>query len=110
MLKRLTFFLISTLLVVNFSAFTYAQEDKVQPKGDTIETREEKYAKTVNNLGRGIGDSSTFWAELPQGMIDTSKRDGPVAGMTVGFVEGMMNSARAGINALYELLTFFVPK
>lgn len=85
-----------------------ANEAKTENNDAQGESEGSDYAMDMaNKLGRGTADTATFWAEIPQGIIDVSKKDGPLAGLTVGLAEGLGSSLAAGLDGLYEMFTFY---
>lgn len=57
----------------------------------------------------GIANTLTGFVELPKTMINTSQQDGVPYGLTVGLVEGIINSiGRTAVGAL-DFITFLIP-
>jgi len=60
----------------------------------------------MRQLGRGITNVLTGWAEIPMGMIEINKELGGWAGITYGFFRGVQRCAtREGVGII-EIFTF----
>ncbi|MFA4888780.1 MAG: exosortase system-associated protein, TIGR04073 family [Candidatus Omnitrophota bacterium] len=54
---------------------------------------------------RGAANTATFWAEIPEGMINEAKDTDPVMGVTVGLAKGLVNSIVCGVGGIYDMFT-----
>ena len=62
-----------------------------------------------HKLGRGAGNLLTGWLELPLQIMRTTESQGSFAGVSVGFVKGILFGAgRTALGAL-EMVTFLLP-
>ena len=66
-------------------------------------------AKTATKLGNGVISIVTSWIEIPKTMINKSKQDGLAAGLTGGFVEGVINMGGKIATGTADVATFPVP-
>lgn len=66
----------------------------------------------LRKLGRGIANVATCPAELIRTPELTGRKDGYLAGLTVGIVEGAWRTVVRGVTGVFEVVTFFaeVPK
>lgn len=64
---------------------------------------------SMRKLGRGVANVVTAPLELIRTPSLVNERDGWIAGMTVGFTEGISNVAVRSVAGLIELGTFFFP-
>ena len=63
----------------------------------------------VNKLGRGAVNTVTCWAEIPSEVIRVTQEKDPLAGATLGLVEGTLTGIVRGITGIADMLTFFAP-
>ncbi len=61
---------------------------------------------STRKLGRGIANAVTCPAELIRTPELVSRRDGYVAGLTVGIVQGAWHMIARGATGLYDVVTF----
>lgn len=63
-------------------------------------------------LGRGISNAITFPLELVRTPTLVGRRDGYLAALSVGMVQGAVRAALRGLTGLFELATFYaeIPK
>lgn len=109
-------FLITCVLILisllSMAGYIYAEADNSdsQTPGYGIETSEIQYTSTpINKLGRGAINTVTCWAEVPAGIFSVSKRLDPLAGCTLGLVEGLFNGILRGLTGIYDAVTFIIP-
>ncbi len=55
--------------------------------------------------GRGLAAITTPFLEIPGNIVQTSHRDGPVAGWTMGLAKGLGMTIVRPVVGLYELVT-----
>jgi len=63
----------------------------------------------INKLERGVINMATFWLELPAEVAKVSKEQDPLAGATIGVVNGVFTSAVRGATAIFDTTTWFIP-
>ena len=61
----------------------------------------------IRKLGRGLANIATCPAELVRTPELLSRREGYVAGITVGVLEGAWRTLVRGVAGVYEVLTFY---
>ncbi|HKA16592.1 MAG TPA: exosortase system-associated protein, TIGR04073 family [Myxococcota bacterium] len=59
----------------------------------------------MHKAGRGLAAMTTPFLELPGNIIDTSQREGPIAGWTEGVAKGIGMTVVRPVVGLYELVT-----
>ena len=110
--------LILSVLVLIFGSLTigYCYENEADDESTftslpmEIDRDEISYSNSpVNKLERGVINMATFWMELPAEVARVSNEQDPVAGVTVGVVNGVITSAIRGLTAIYDTATFLVP-
>jgi len=101
-------FAFSLALTVN--AFAEEPNKQAVNSSPVIQADEINYQDSpANKLGRGIGNTATCWAEIPQGMIDVSQKSDPFLGATLGFFQGTFTALVRGATGLYDTITFAIP-
>ncbi len=71
---------------------------------------QENYGKNaIFKFGNGLIDIATSWLEIPKAMIKTSKNDGLMTGLTVGFAKGVVNTAGQAVSGAANVVSFPVP-
>ena len=60
-------------------------------------------------LGRGIANTASGWLEIYHQMEETTKKDGPLAGVTTGSIKGVLKATYRTLIGAYETATFFIP-
>ena len=74
------------------------------------DTPPQTYAQgATRKLGRGIANVATAPLEMIRTPYFVSQRDGGVAGVTVGIVQGMWASLLRELAGVFEVATFMVP-
>lgn len=63
----------------------------------------------INKLERGVINMATFWLELPAEVAKVTKEQDPLAGVTIGVVNGVITSVVRGGTAIFDTSTFFIP-
>ena len=63
----------------------------------------------IKKLGRGIANMLTFPLELPKGIGDANREDGPLAAASYGVLKGLFDGCVRGIVGVYETVTFLIP-
>ena len=63
----------------------------------------------LKKLGRGFANILTCPVEIFYRASESSKDDGPVAGLTWGFIDGMWRMLTRGVVGIYEVVTFPIP-
>lgn len=66
----------------------------------------------LRKLGRGIANVATCPAELIRTSELTGRKDGALAGLTVGLVKGVWRTVVRGATGVFEVVTFYaeIPK
>ena len=66
----------------------------------------------LRKLGRGIANVATCPAELVRTPTLVGQREGYLAGMTVGIVQGAWRTVLRGVTGVFEIATFYaeIPK
>ena len=66
----------------------------------------------LRKLGRGIANVATCPAELIRTPALTGRKDGNLAGLTVGIVQGAWRTVARGVTGVFEVVTFYaeIPK
>jgi putative exosortase-associated protein (TIGR04073 family) len=99
------------IMIAVFCAFalSYA-DDGGQSTGYGYEPDKAAYDNTpMSKLNRGAVNSATFWAEIPADVAKVSKEKDPVAGCTLGVMQGTFNAVVRGFTGLFDVVTFFAP-
>ena len=90
---------------------TYGRYEPSAPKGGMLTVafhRKRGYLKRVrDNLVGGVATVVTSPAELPKGVMETGRKQGPVAGGTKGVVCGFGSTLRRAGTGAVRILTFW---
>ena len=90
------------------AAVTEGNKTVSSKQESTIDTSSIGFQKTpINKLVRGLINTVTFLCEIPASIWDVSEKRNPIAGFTVGTVEGMFTSAIRLGTGLWDTCTFF---
>jgi len=74
-----------------------------------VQEAESSYLEgSSRKLGRGISNAITFPFELIRTPTLVGRRDGNVAALSVGVVQGTVRAVLRGLTGLFELATFYV--
>jgi putative exosortase-associated protein (TIGR04073 family) len=106
--------------IVIFVSYGYAEEKKPEAAQGTrivsetpqsgLDTRDVPLAKTpFNKLTRGAVNTATFLCEVPASIWYVSENRNPLAGWTIGAVEGAGIAAMRLGSGLFDLVTFAFP-
>ncbi len=66
-------------------------------------------AEAGEKLGNGIANAVTGFLELPKTVILTSRGEGPLYGMTVGLITGVLHTAGRTLSGIVDTVTFLFP-
>lgn len=78
-------------------------------EGSVTTTTGSPYSDGVlRKLGRGLANVATGVLEVPRTTELVTRKDGAIAGMTVGLVKGLWNGVVRELAGVYETVTFFV--
>jgi putative exosortase-associated protein (TIGR04073 family) len=69
----------------------------------------EEASSAFDKLSRGVVNTVTCWAEIPEGIIKVSKEEEPVKGCVLGTIGGACAMALRAATGIFDTLTFFVP-
>lgn len=93
-MKKCFAILIAITLVLSFAITAKAGEDTNGP---------------VDKLGRGAANIATAPFELIDGMAEENEKNGMIAGLTTGFLKGVIGTIRRAVVGGYEAATFPLP-
>ena len=65
--------------------------------------------KAGAKLGNGIANAAGGFLEIPKTVILTSRSEGPVYGMTIGLMAGVLHTVRRTLYGTLDLATFIIP-
>jgi len=65
--------------------------------------------KAMQKLGRGFLNIFDAATEIPGTMMRSTAEDGVASGMTVGTVNGVVNTVLRAVVGVYEVVTFAIP-
>jgi len=110
MKKRVRVFLGLTMLFFIIINFAYAQEKAALPKkGLFCQDTLEAYQKaSMHKLERGLVNTFSFWADLPDELGKVSKEKGILKGSTFGLAQGLLKSTARLILAEVDVATFWL--
>lgn len=83
--------------------------DKKSMENKKIKDQESYGKNAIFKFGNGLIDITTSWLEIPKSMINTSKNDGLMTGLTVGFAKGIANTAGKALSGAANVVSFPVP-
>lgn len=63
----------------------------------------------TEKAGRGLAAMTTPFLEIPGNIVQTTEREGPAVGWTMGFAKGLGMSIVRPIVGVYELVTAPIP-
>lgn len=66
-------------------------------------------AEAGEKLGNGIANVATGILELPKTVILTSRSEGPLYGMTIGLIIGVLHTAGRTLSGIVDTVTFLIP-
>ena len=66
-------------------------------------------AEAGEKLGNGVANVATGILELPKTVILTSRSEGPLYGMTIGLIIGVLHTAGRTLSGIVDTVTFLIP-
>ncbi|MCM8782564.1 MAG: exosortase system-associated protein, TIGR04073 family [Candidatus Omnitrophica bacterium] len=60
----------------------------------------------TTKLERGAKNLAWGWTEIPKNIVETSKQDGAIVGVTVGTVKGMLQAFARTVSGAVDTVTF----
>lgn len=114
-MKKVMLLALALVFVVGLFAIGYAEDEAdvlyIRALPPFQLDRDEIPYKTapINKLERGVINMATFWLELPAEVAKVTKEQDPLAGVTIGVVNGVFTSAVRGATAVFDATTWFVP-
>ncbi|HPN72709.1 MAG TPA: exosortase system-associated protein, TIGR04073 family [Candidatus Omnitrophota bacterium] len=88
--------------VLTVLAFSFQAGAEGLKTGFSLEGSKEKLLRGAANLADSV-------VEIPGTMMRKSKADGALSGMTLGMVEGALNTVKRALAGVWEVATFPVP-
>jgi putative exosortase-associated protein (TIGR04073 family) len=70
----------------------------------TVSFAEGKRAGT--KLERGVKNVALGWTEIPKNIVDTSKKQNFVVGLTIGTIKGVLNAFARTVSGAADVATF----
>lgn len=67
------------------------------------------FNNSSEKLVSGVTNAVTGWVELPKNIILTSQIEGPLYGITIGTVMGIMHTVGRSLVGVLDAATFFIP-
>ena len=67
------------------------------------------FSKSSERFVSGIANVATGFMELPKNIILTSQNEGPIYGVTIGLVMGIMHTVGRTVVGALDVVTFWVP-
>ncbi len=89
--------LCATVFVMGFASVVLAEEHQSYTTG------------ALRKLGRGVSNIATCPLELIRMTTLVGRRDGNIAALSVGLIQGTWRTALRGIAGAYEVTTFLIP-
>lgn len=100
-MKRIVSISIIFCLILSQAAFA-------QPPGGP-QGKFEEPGDPIIKLQRGFLNLADAVVEIPGTMMRKTNSDGPVIGLTVGMVQGVLHTIKRALTGAYELATFPIP-
>ncbi|MEI8349539.1 MAG: exosortase system-associated protein, TIGR04073 family [Candidatus Omnitrophota bacterium] len=131
-MKRTIVFIALELVLLLVAVSLYAQAPgKVDPLLSTMPSREAgvqqpsirideenmklinknttAYTEPANKMGTGIVNVATGWADVPKKISDRSAEQNPLAGLTIGFGEGVVTGVARTTAGALDVAMFSIP-
>jgi len=67
------------------------------------------YNAPTNKIGAGIVNVATGWADVPRKMSDRTAQQNPLAGLTIGFGEGVVTGVARTTAGAIDVAMFSIP-
>jgi len=67
------------------------------------------YDQPANKMGTGIVNATTGWADVPKKIADRSAQQNPLAGLTIGFGEGIVTGVARTTAGALDVAMFSLP-
>ena len=89
LMRKIFTVLLVVFIVLSFTTMTLAAEKRAATK-----------------LERGVKNVAFGWTEIPKTIVDTSKKDGAVVGVTIGTLKGICQAVARTLSGTVDVATF----